>query len=37
MNIKPADLPLMSDFHTPLLKDMDPDQCIEEPYKNKHN
>ena len=37
VSLKPAVFPLMSDYLSPLLTDFDPEQCIEEPYKNKHN
>lgn len=35
VNVKPSDLPTMSDYLVDVLQDIDPDQGIEEAYKHK--
>jgi hypothetical protein len=37
VNLKPGDMPALSDYLVPVLTDIDPDQGIEEAYKHKRN
>ena len=37
INIKHCELPTLTTYLNPILIDMDPDQDIEETYKNKKN
>lgn len=37
VNLEPCELPDLSTYLYPFLCDQDPDQDVEEPYKNKHH